>query len=245
MCRTDLWISSDRPGQGYLISGPIVWVSRLNIPGMVAIQSSRSTIRDMRTLLAIAFTIVVPTAPLLGQPRPDLFVCEGCEAIFDRSFVGLSWTTRIPPVGEPGVPLTLSGRVTASDGLTPAVGVVLYVYHTSAAGLYPSRGSELNWGRRHGYLRGWVKTAANGEYRIETIRPGGYPGRSDPAHIHITVKEPERQEYWIDDVVFTDDPRLNRAFTTRQGKRGGAGVVTPTRDADGTWKVRRDITLER
>ena len=58
------------------------------------------------------------------------------------------------------------------------------------------------------------------------------------------VIEPGRGTYYIDDIVFTDDPRL----TPEQRKshvtgRGGSGLVTPKRDSDGRLLVTRDIAL--
>jgi protocatechuate 3,4-dioxygenase beta subunit len=141
--------------------------------------------------------------------------------------------------------MILTGRVYRPDGVTPAPGVVVYAHHTNAAGVYPNRGDERGWGRRHGYLRGWVVTNAAGEYRFETIRPAPYTGGRDPAHVHLIVKEPDRREYWIDDVLFTDDPLVTAAHRARLENRGGNGVVTPTRDSNGTWLARRDIILER
>jgi protocatechuate 3,4-dioxygenase, beta subunit len=192
------------------------------------------------TLLALAHSAHAQAT------RPDLYRCDGCEAINDRSHDGLSWETTIAPAGEPGDRLILSGRVFKPDGRTPAPNVVVYAYHTNAAGIYPPlAGAPSEAGRRHGYLRGWVVTNAQGEYRFSTIRPGTYPSRVDPAHIHIIVKEPGRQEYWIDEVVFTDDPLVDARYRSRVGNRGGSGIVTATRDANGTWQVRRDIMLER
>ncbi len=40
------------------------------------------------------------------------------------------------------------------------------------------------------------------------LKPAAYPGRTDPAHIHITIKEPDKSEYYIDDFLFDDDPLL-------------------------------------
>jgi protocatechuate 3,4-dioxygenase beta subunit len=184
-------------------------------------------------------------AGLAAQSRPDLYRCEGCEAIHEHAFDGLTWRTVIPPDGEPGEPMVITGRVYLPDGTTPAPGVVVYAYHTNAAGVYPTRGTEEGWGRRHGYLRGWVMTDAAGDYRFETIRPGAYPGRSDPAHVHMTVKEPGRREYWIDEIVFTDDPLVTAAYRARVDDRGGSGIVTPGRDESRQWTIRRDIVLER
>jgi protocatechuate 3,4-dioxygenase beta subunit len=182
---------------------------------------------------------------LAVQSRPDLYRCEGCEAIHERSFRGLSPATTIPPAGEPGERLVLSGRVLKPDGATPAAGVVIYAYHTSVAGVYPTRGNERGWDRRHGYLRGWIMTDSTGGYRFETIRPGGYPGRPEPAHIHMVVKEPNRREYWIDEVVFADDPRVDDRYRAAQPNRGGPGTIRLSRDPSGTWLGRRDIILEK
>ncbi len=189
--------------------------------------------------------ILVLAVPLSAQSRPDLYRCEGCEAIHEHSFDNLGWSTVVPPAAEPGDKLILTGTVLKPDGRTPAAGVVVYAYHTNARGIYPTRGGERGWDRRHGYLRGWIKTNERGEYRFESIRPGGYPGRTDPAHVHITVKELGRQEYWIDEVVFEDDPRVDTRYRQRQQNRGGNGIIPLTRDANGAWQGRRDIVLER
>ncbi len=196
--------------------------------------------------LLIGVSAVVAAAVSASGPRqrPDFYVCEGCEAVHEHDLAGLPSTVVIPAPDEPGERLVLTGRVLRPDGKSPARGVVLYLHHTNAQGVYPRRGDERGWGRRHGYLRGWLKTNTGGEYRIETIRPGAYPGRSAPAHVHVTVKEPDRQEYWIDDFVFDDDPLVDGAYRGRRESRGGSGIVTLAKDATGTWVGRRDIVLE-
>jgi protocatechuate 3,4-dioxygenase beta subunit len=96
----------------------------------------------------------------------------------------------------------------------------------------------------NGRLRGWARSDARGEYRFDTIRPGPYPGRPAPQHIHMHVLEVGRCTYYIGDVMFTDDPRLTaelRASAARD--RAGSGVVTPERDANGVWQAERDIRL--
>ncbi len=177
--------------------------------------------------------------------RSDLYACEGCEAIYEHPHDSLDWRVTIPPPGEPGEPLVLTGRVLQPGGETVAPGVVLYVYHTNAEGVYPRRGDEAGWARRHGYLRGWLKTDAAGRYEIQTIRPASYPSATEPAHIHLTVKEPDRQEYWIDSFHFAGDPLLTRAFQAGLDDRGGSGIIELTRDADGVWRGHRDIILEQ
>lgn len=87
-------------------------------------------------------------------------------------------------------------------------------------------------------------TDADGRYAFDTIRPAGYPGTDLPQHVHMHVLEVGRCTYYIDDILFEDDPRLTKAKRRQltQG-RGGNGVATPKRDANGTWLVRRDIVL--
>ncbi len=168
--------------------------------------------------------------------------CEGCEAVYLGRPREIASSVRIAPEGEPGEPLEMRGRVLRLDGKTPAPGVVLYIYHTDARGYYsPAPGAE-GWARRHGHLRGWVKTDARGEYAFQTIRPAAYPGRDEPAHIHAIVLEQGINEHYIDDYVFDDDPLLTPPKRARLRQSGGSGVVTLTKTG-GVWKGTRDIVL--
>ena len=194
--------------------------------------------------LTLFSLLLFTTSACAQQPRPDLYRCEGCEAIYEHAFDDLDWQTVIPPEDEPGEPLVLEGTVYETDGTTPAADVVIYAYHTNAQGVYPTRGDETGWARRHGYLRGWIKTDDEGRYRFRTIRPASYPGRETPAHIHMTVKEPGHPEYWIDAVVFESDPYVSASSRGGGEARGGSGVIRLTRDADGVWRGTRDIRLE-
>ena len=81
-------------------------------------------------------------------------------------------------------------------------------------------------GQTHGYIRGWVKTDKEGKYYIYTVRPGTYPTNNEPAHVHITVKEPnDIREYYIDDFVFDDDKILNSDRRKKMENRSGSGVL--------------------
>jgi protocatechuate 3,4-dioxygenase beta subunit len=135
------------------------------------------------------------------------------------------------------------GRILRADGRTRAPGVVLYVYHTDAQGYYSPAPGATGHARRHGHLRGWMRTNAAGEYRFTTIRPAAYPGRDIPAHIHPIIKEPDLNEYWIDTYEFDDDPLLTPAVRSRYENRGGPGVLHLARNAAGVWTGRRDINL--
>lgn len=183
-----------------------------------------------------------------APPKPPQHVggrCEGCEAIYESPvpFKNLADTDTLPDFSEEGPKLVVSGTVYKADGKTPAPGVVLYVYHTDQTGRYRTTSADTGWGRRHGNIRGWVKTNASGQYRFYTLRPAPYSAQAPPAHIHLTVKEPDKNEYWLDDFRFDDDPMLTPEL--RRGKsRGGSGILKLTRDGS-LFAGHRDIYLGR
>ena len=167
--------------------------------------------------------------------------CEGCEAVFEFGDAPLNSTDTLPDFSQEGTKLKITGKV-YKDG-SPACDVILYIYHTNQEGIYPTKGDEQGWDRRHGYIRGWVKTDAGGNYTFYTLRPGGYPSRNAPEHIHITVLEPDGQYYWIQDFHFYDDPLLTPTVKSNLTKRGGSdGIVQPEQDG-AVWLVKRDIHL--
>lgn len=180
----------------------------------------------------------LPAVPLIGAP------CEGCEAAFDGIPAEIPTRLSLRPEGAGGVPLAVSGRVLDAAG-RPRAGVILYVHQTDASGRYPPADAPGLGAaaRRHGSLRGWVQSGADGEYAIDTVRPGSYPRSSIPEHIHMQVIEAGCFTYFIDDLMFRDDPKLTPALERQLAPgRGGKGVVAPQRDAAG-WRARRDIVL--
>lgn len=96
--------------------------------------------------------------------------------------------------------------------------------------------------KRHGHIRGWVKTDNLGNFTIYTIRPAPYPDGTMPAHIHISVKEPDiSNEYYIDDWVFDDDPILTSEQRKALPQRGGSGILKVLRK--GNLQVAVDTIL--
>jgi protocatechuate 3,4-dioxygenase, beta subunit len=170
--------------------------------------------------------------------------CEGCEAIYECPvpFDKLSWIDTLPDFNEAGPKMVISGTIYRSDGKTPAKDVVLYIYHTDQQGNYSQKGNEKGWGKRHGYIRGWMKTNEKGQYKFYTLRPASYPNSDAPQHIHPTVKETDKSEYWIDEFVFDDDPNLKGADRNRPQPRGGNGVIK-LRQENGLLVGERDIVL--
>jgi protocatechuate 3,4-dioxygenase, beta subunit len=169
--------------------------------------------------------------------------CEGCEAVHEYGSKKLSWVDTLPDYNDPGPKMEVSGTIYQKDGKTPAKDVILYVYHTDQTGVYPTKGNETGWARRHGYIRGWVKTNGDGKYKFYTLLPAAYPGREFPAHIHPTVKEPGKNEYWIDEFVFDDDPLLTKNERAKSENRGGSGILKVQKNADGILVANRDIIL--
>ena len=173
-------------------------------------------------------------------PAQDCEWCGTAEAPAD-----VTWSTQIVADSEPGDRLVVTGQVFERDGETPAPDVLIYVYHTNTEGVYPRRGDEVGNGRRHGYLRGWLKTDSSGRYRFETIRPAPYTTHGgEPAHIHYTIQAPGEAEYWLDGAWFSDDPRVTESQEAALTRRGGfTNVMEMSQDAHGVWHGRRDIRL--
>jgi protocatechuate 3,4-dioxygenase, beta subunit len=169
--------------------------------------------------------------------------CEGCEALFEYGLKKLSWIDTLPDFNEPEPKLEISGTIYQTDGKTPAKDVILYLYHTDQKGIYPQRGNETGWGKRHGYIRGWIKTNEDGQYKFYTLRPASYPISRAPQHIHPTIKEPGKNEYYIDEYLFADDPFVDENVRASQQKRGGSGIITLSKKQSGTWAGKRDIIL--
>jgi protocatechuate 3,4-dioxygenase beta subunit len=169
--------------------------------------------------------------------------CEECEAVFEYGSKELSPTATLPDYNNNGPKMEVRGTIYQRDGKTPAAGVILYIYHTDQEGVYPTKGDETGWAKRHGYIRGWIKTDATGQYKFYTLRPGAYPGRQNPEHIHATVKEPNVSAYWIDEYLFDDDPILTKEERAAQKKRGGDGIIKLTKDSKGILIAHRDIIL--
>lgn len=159
----------------------------------------------------------------------------------------LSHELRLPNPDRPGPRLEIRGTVFKSDGKTPAAGLILYVHHTDASGIYPGgSGTRSNdWTRWHGTLRGWLKTDANGNYLLKTTKPAPYPTGTEPAHIHVYGVEPgSRNGFMFGDILFEGDPLVNDAYWARLrrfGTRPYPGIRL-TKGSDGvlrgTWNFK-------
>lgn len=152
--------------------------------------------------------------------------CDGCELMY------LGIPTNIKSVDtsagwiEKGQKLLITGTVYKLGGKIPAPNVVIYYWQTDNNGYYsPKKGMDEK-AKKHGHIRGWVKSDKNGNYSIYTIRPAPYPNRDIPVHIHTSIKEPNiKDEYYIDAFVFDDDIFLTGKKRKALKNRGGSGVL--------------------
>jgi protocatechuate 3,4-dioxygenase beta subunit len=142
-----------------------------------------------------------------------------------------------------GEKLKITGTIYKPDGRTPASGVILYYYHTDERGYYPNHNDLNPQVVRHGYIRGWVKTSADGQYTIYTVRPAPYPNTDMPAHIHPAIKEPGiDKEYYIEEFVFDDDLLLTNELRQSAENRGGSGILK-LKNYNGISIAQHDIIL--
>lgn len=195
-------------------------------------------IRPSQSLVIAAAAISVGSLSALS-PMPD---CEWCGAMDAPADSELSASMTIAGEGEPGERIILRGRVLSSDGATPASDVLVYAYHTDAEGQYRRNGDETGNGQRHGALRGWLRTDAEGRYEIRTIKPAGYPGRPDPQHVHVTLTPRGGDERWVDEFWFEGDPRITPGLRSRVEQ---GAIVRLQRRESGELVGERDLRLPR
>lgn len=160
--------------------------------------------------------------------------CETCEIMYIDMPATINDVDTSVAWQEKGQKLIIKGKVFQKDGITPAADIILYYWHTDNTGIYSSNPSLNPKAIRHGYIRGWVKTNAQGEYTLFTTRPVAYPDATEPEHIHWLVKEPNLEnEYYIDDLVFADDQLLKKSIEKRPlSNRGGSGIVNIRKEGD-------------
>jgi protocatechuate 3,4-dioxygenase, beta subunit len=149
--------------------------------------------------------------------------CDGCELMYVGMPNNIQSVDTSTAWNEKGQKLLVTGKMLKLDGITPASNVIVYYWQTDNNGYY-SNGKGKS--KKHGHIRGWVKSNKQGSYSIYTIRPANYPNSDMPAHIHLSIKEPEiDDEYYTDGLVFADDIKLTSDKRKKFENRGGTGVL--------------------
>ena len=101
--------------------------------------------------------------------------------------------TSLVEAGVTGSALLLSGRV-LDTRCRPILGALLDFWQADGEGAYDNEGFRL---------RGHQFADATGRYRLETVVPGVYPGRT--RHIHVRV-QPEGGSVLTTQLYFPDEP---------------------------------------
>jgi protocatechuate 3,4-dioxygenase beta subunit len=126
--------------------------------------------------------------------------------------------------GMPGTKLVIEGSV-LTTGCKPVARALLDFWQADAAGRYDNAGYRL---------RGRQLTDEAGRYRLETIVPADYPGRT--RHIHVKVQAPG-QPALTTQLYFPDgaDNRRDSIFDP--------ALVMRVRDAEGSKLATFDFIL--
>jgi protocatechuate 3,4-dioxygenase beta subunit len=132
----------------------------------LALVASRGGLLDAEPALA-----ATPTIADADDPTPAL--TEG-PYFKPRSPLRRS----IVPRGAGGTALTLTGRVLTTSG-RPVAHALLDFWQADARGAYDNSGFRF---------RGHQFTDAQGRYKLVTVVPGLYPGRTK--HIHVKAQKP-------------------------------------------------------
>lgn len=200
---------------------------------------SKRNIIDRRAFLHRASSTAL-TLPLIGLGLVELSGCASAKS--GTALTPGSWRATLCSDKEPGEPLIVTGTIYGPDGRTPVEGINLFVYQTDVKGVYTTSGGDNRNTRLHGAMR----SNAEGKYEFRTIKPGSYPGSSNPAHIHAYVSGPNYPEDWIDEYHFDDDRFISDEQKRKAAELGSfSPILKLTRDKDGILRGVRDIRLKR
>ncbi len=170
-------------------------------------------------MVAVTWITILATAAS-GRQVDQEWLRQWKTAQVDRP-AALETAARIASEAEPGSGLIVDGQVYQPDGMTAAPNVIVFAYQTDRDGLYaPPRAAAGTW-----RLRGWARTGPDGRFRFRTIRPGVYPDRSEPAHIHFTVESSAYGRQWAPTLMFADDPLVSDLARRRSRAAGRFGPV--------------------
>lgn len=92
-------------------------------------------------------------------------------------------------------------------------------------------------------IRGWVNTDRNGFYEFHAVKPGLYPNRTTPAHIHLTVCRHDMPEWWLPEVRFEGDPLVTAAESQASAADGRFGNIRPLVARGARSSCTRDLRL--
>ena len=200
--------------------------------------------KNLLTLISFACFVVFGFAQ---NTEAALDNYEKRNPIYDYSENQLNNKDTIPGFEAKANKLKITGTIYESDGVTPAKDVILFIEKADDNGDYQIK--EKN-NKRYMHHRGWVKTNADGQYTFYTFVPGSaiapltYPRRKGLKKIFPTIKEDGKQEYYLDALLFDNDPLLTKACRKRLKRKGIDNILKPEKQGD-MLIVTKDIVLEK
>jgi protocatechuate 3,4-dioxygenase beta subunit len=110
--------------------------------------------------------------------------CDGCELMYEGIPKAIPSISYSPGWDGPGTKLLITGKVYKDDCRTPQADVIIYYWPTDHNGSY-SPGKNMNQkAKRHGHIRGWLKSDKGGNYSIYPNKPAPY---SNQKNLHIST----------------------------------------------------------
>jgi protocatechuate 3,4-dioxygenase beta subunit len=143
-----------------------------NAPSATPLATSTATSSSAPTSSAAA---TQATTAAFACTAPAAALVELTEGPYYKANPPQNATLRT--AGVAGTPLTLTGYV-VSQSCQPIANAKLDFWQADGNGNYDNSGYTL---------RGWLLTDASGAYRLETVIPGLYPGRTEHIHFKVTV----------------------------------------------------------
>jgi protocatechuate 3,4-dioxygenase beta subunit len=140
---------------------------------------------------------------------------------------------------EPGARMLVRGRVVREDGQTPIAGASIYVYQTDATGRYAPGNARDDMNPR---LKAYLRSDASGRYEFSTVRPGSYPGTTNPGHIHYVVSAPG-YERRITEIVFEGDTLIPPQFRQQASSPLGGVAIVQVVERNGVQETAFDVRL--
>ena len=134
----------------------------------------------------LRLSAATPTAFAQAPALPPTPACTDADDVTPRQTEGPFYTPRSPErtsllkPGSTGTPIVLTGYV-LSRRCQPIARALLDFWHADERGQYDNKGVRF---------RGQQFTDEAGRYRLETIVPGLYTGRT--RHFHVKVRAPNR-----------------------------------------------------
>ena len=192
----------------------------------------------MKPLLkSLSFLIILICLQSFGQSNDIPF--------YDYNEVELSSSAVMPgSEGKPN-PITIQGKVFESDGVTPADGVIIYMYQHDENGDFQFEDENDDKRLLH---RTWIKTDEEGNYSFKTFVPGeaivplNYPRHYGPKQYYLVAKSGDSEEYMLPAFMFEDDELIGKSCKRRL-KRKGLDILLSPESKDGVVIAEKNIIL--